>query len=151
TGELMGIVVAALGVWWALASGRRRTGAAIAALGFGWTVLALRVVVPHFSGGDSIFYGAYDEIGGSPFGVGRAVFTHPTRLVAAATEGHDLLFVVALAAPLAGLFVLAPLLAAVAAPQLAANLLANHSHTTDPHVHYIAPILPFLFAAVALG
>ena len=53
--------------------------------------------------------------------------------------------------PLGGLFLLAPGMAAVALPQLAANLLASRQHTTDPHVHYVAGVLPFFFAAVALG
>ena len=56
-----------------------------------------------------------------------------------------------LAVPLAGLFVLAPGLALVALPQLAANLLAGREHVTDPHVHYVAGIVPFLFAASAIG
>jgi len=47
--------------------------------------------------------------------------------------------------------VLAPGLAAVSLPQLAANLLANFNATTDPHAHYVAGILPFLFAAIAVG
>ena len=36
-------------------------------------------------------------------------------------------------------------------PQLAANLLAGREHVTDPHVHYVAGIVPFLFAAAAIG
>jgi uncharacterized membrane protein len=62
-----------------------------------------------------------------------------------------LLYVVLLGAPLCGLFLLAPGLAAVALPALAANVLAAREHTTDPHVHYIAAIVPFLFAATAVG
>ena len=71
--------------------------------------------------------------------------------MSAVDRGSDLLYLFLLAAPLAGAFVLAPGLAAVALPQLAANLLASFSATTDPHAHYVAGILPFLFAAIAVG
>ena len=67
------------------------------------------------------------------------------------TESRDLLYVALLAVPLAGAFLLAPGLAAVALPQLLANVLAGFVGTTDPHAHYVAGIIPFLFAAIAVG
>jgi uncharacterized membrane protein len=151
TGELMGLVVATLGVWYAVARGRTKAGLAIAVAGTGWTLFALIVVVPAFADGPSVFYGAYEEVGGSPWGVVRTAFTDPATLLSAVSRGNDLLYVLLLAVPLGGLFLLAPGLAAVALPQLAANLLASRRHTTDPHVHYVAGILPFLFAATAIG
>ena len=69
TGELMGICIAGLGLWYAFAKGRRRSGLAIASLGVAWTCVALLVVVPAFSGGESVFYGAYDSVGSSPTGI----------------------------------------------------------------------------------
>src|SRR6185436_14738700 len=66
TGELMGLPIAALGIWYALARKQRRSGAAIAALGLGWSAIAIAVIVPAFSGDDSMFFGFYDEVGGSP-------------------------------------------------------------------------------------
>ena len=151
TGELMGIVVAALGVWYALARRRTRTGLLIAVGGTSWTLIALYLVVPTTSGGASVFYSLYEEVGGTPWGVIRTTFTDPGVVLAAVTRGDDLVYVLLLAAPLAGAFLLAPILAAVALPQLAANVLAGTSSTTDPHEHYVAGILPFLFAALAVG
>ena len=81
------------------------------------------------SGGESLFYGAYDDVGGSPWGVVRTAFTEPLTIVSVVTGGGDFVYVVLLAAPLGGLFFLAPGLAAVALPQLAANLLAGRTHT----------------------
>ena len=151
TGELMALAVAALGVWYALARGRRRQGVAIAVLAAAWTVIALSVVVPAFSGGESVFYGAYADVGGSPIGIVRTAFTDPLTIVSALAGWSDLLYVFLLAAPLGGLFVLAPGLAAVALPQLTANLLAGFDATTDPRAHYVAAVIPFLLAAVAVG
>jgi uncharacterized membrane protein len=151
TGELMALPIAALGIWYALARGRRITGAVIALVGVSWSAVALLVVVPAFSGDSSAFYGAYREVGSSPEGIVRTALTDPVTILSAATRGSDLLYLALLAVPLAGAFLLAPALAAVALPQLAANLLAGFTATTDPHAHYIAGILPFLFAAIAVG
>ena len=126
-------------------------GVAIAVLAAAWTVIALSVVVPAFSGGESVFYGAYADVGGSPLGIVRTAFTDPLTIVSALAGWSDLLYVFLLAAPLGGLFVLAPGLAAVALPQLTANLLAGFDATTDPRAHYVAAVIPFLLAAVAVG
>jgi len=151
TGELMGVVVAALGCWYALDRRQRRAGAVITAAGVGWTCLALFVVVPAFSGGSNEFYGFYDEVGGSPWGIVRTTFTDPVAILSAVGQGRDFLYVFLLGAPVAFAFLLAPGLAAVALPQLAANHLASFSSATDPHAHYVAGILPFFFAAIAVG
>src|SRR5262249_60980671 len=77
TGELMGLPIAALGIWFALAYGRRGAGSAIAAAGLAWTAFALFVVVPHYRTGDNQFFGFYDQIGGSPPGVLPPLFSPP--------------------------------------------------------------------------
>jgi uncharacterized membrane protein len=150
-GELIGLAIAGLGLWYALARGRRTAGLAIGAAGLTWTIVAFSVVVPAFSAGSSVFYGAYESVGGSPPGIVRTAFTDPLAIVSAATSWHDLLYVFLLSAPLGGLFVIAPGLAAVALPQLSANVLADWSSATDPRAHYVAAVLPFLLGAVALG
>jgi uncharacterized membrane protein len=149
-GELMGLVLAALGIWFAIAH-RRREGLAIAFAGMGWTLFALYVVVPHYSGEESRYYGAFEALGGSPLGLLRTAITDPQAIAAAASEGRDFIYLFLLIAPLAAGFLLAPVLAAVALPQLAINLLADDRGTTDPHEHYIAAIVPFLFSAAAIG
>ena len=151
TGELMALGVAGLGLWYAFSKGRRTAGFVIAALGLSWSCLALIVLVPAFSDGESVFYGAYDAVGGSPAGIVETAFRSPTTILGALTESRDLLYLALLAVPLAGAFLLAPGLAAVSLPQVVANLLAGFDGTTDPHAHYVAGILPFLFAAIAVG
>jgi uncharacterized membrane protein len=150
-GELMGLTIAALGAWYALARGRRRAGAAIAVAGAAWTLVALEVVVPAFSGGASPYYGLYASVGGSPAGIVRTAFADPLAILAALTGRDELLYVLLLAAPLLGLFVTSPALAAVAVPQIAVNMLADASGPTDPRHHYIAGVVPFLAAATVLG
>ena len=151
TGELMALTVVALGLWYALARGRRRAGAVIAAPGSSGRRSPWLSSCPPSSGARACSTGTTRQVGGSPAGVLRTAVTDPLAIVSAVTHGNDVLYVVLLSVPLGGLFVLSPGLALVALPQLAANLLAGREHVTDPHVHYVAGILPFLFAAAAVG
>ena len=99
TGELMGLPVAGLGVWYAFARGRRREGGVIALAGAAWTFVAVYFVVRHFAGQSSMYYGFYDEVGGSPQGVVRR--SSPTRSLSSAhLESHDIVYVVWLGLPL---------------------------------------------------
>lgn len=151
TGELMGLSVAMLGIWFALARGQRLPGAAIAVAGAAWTFVAVYFVVPAFSGESSQFYGFYDHVGGSPDGLVRTVFTDPRAILAALFEAHDVAYVLWLTVPLCGLFILAPGLAAVAVPQLLVNTLSDFRSMSDPRYHSLAGIVPFLIAAAVLG
>jgi uncharacterized membrane protein len=151
TGELMGLPIALLGVWFALARGRRLAGTAIVGAGLAWTAFAIYIVVPHYAGDDSIFFGFYDQVGGSPQGVVRMLFSDPLAVLTALGEAHDLVYVVWLGLPLLFLFVLSPGLAVVALPQLLANGLSDFRSMTDPRYHSVAAIVPFLIAATVLG
>jgi len=151
TGELMGLPLAMLGLWYWLARGRRRSGLVIAGAGAAWTLLAVKVVVPAFRGEESPFYTHYDAVGGSPEGVVRTVFSDPGAIAGAVTSVYDVAYVFWLAAPLVGAFFLAPVLAAAALPQLAANLLSGRLTFVDPRGHYVAAVIPFLIAATVFG
>jgi uncharacterized membrane protein len=152
TGELMGLPIAALGIWYLLARRERLIGAVITVVGAAWTALAIYVIVPVFAtGGGSIFYGFYDNVGGSPVGVAKMLFTHPGTVLGALVETQDIAYVLWLGVPLLFLFLLSPALAAVALPQLLANGLSDFRSMTDPRYHSVAAIVPFLFAATVLG
>jgi uncharacterized membrane protein len=151
TGELMGFALAGLGLWYCLARGRRRFGLGTAVVGLSWTLLSLAVIVPASRGEGSPFYQRYESVGGSPQGIVETVFTDPGAIVSALSTRADLIYLLVLAAPLLGVFLLAPWLAAVALPQLLANGLSDWSTTTDPRHHYIAGLVPFLVAATVFG
>ena len=135
TGELMGLPILGLGLWFAFARGRRLAGAVIALAGLAWSFVAVYVVVGHFRHGGSIYYGFYDQIGGSPQGVVRTLFSDPGAVLGALFEGHDIVYLVLLGFPLLFLFLLSPALAAVALPQLLANALSDFRSMTDPRYH----------------
>jgi uncharacterized membrane protein len=150
SGELMGITLAALGIWYALARGRR-AGLVVAVLGIAWTFVAVYVVVPAFGEGQSAYYGYYGSVGGSPVGVIRTVLTDPGAILSALATAGDLRYLLALALPLLGLFVLAPGLAAVSLPSLLANGLSDYPLTIQPHQHYSSAAIPFLVVATVVG
>lgn len=151
TGELMGLSLASLGLWYWLARGNRRFGLLIATTGFAWTLLALKVVIPAFHGSESPYYERFVSVGGSPEGIFRTLFTDPGRIASALVSEADLVYYFWLGIPLGGLFLLAPGLAAVALPQLLANGLSDLPSTTLPQHHYIAAVIPFLIVGAVVG
>jgi uncharacterized membrane protein len=147
TKEEVPLVVAGLGLWYALRRGRGREGAAIAIAGVAVTALYLLVVMPHYrSGGAPAFYDRYDAVGGSPGGLAKTIATDPLTIVRAATEGRDLTYLLQLGLPLAFAFLAAPLILIPAVPELAANLLSDTGTQTSIEFHYTAPIIPFVVA-----
>ena len=148
--EEIGLVLAGFGIWYAFAKRRRLEGAVIAALGIGWSVVAIGIVIPHYhAGGESDFYGRYSEVGGSAAGIVKTTFTHPLRIVHAALGARDLRYMLDLVAPLAGLCLLAPLALVAALPELALNVLSATTTQTSIHFHYTAGLIaPLVIAAI---
>jgi uncharacterized membrane protein len=152
TKEEIPLVLAGFGLWYAVSRHRRLAGAAIAAAGFAWTLLAVRVVIPHFNdGAESSFYSRYSEIGGSPGGVLRTAVHDPGLLFATAFDHSGAHYLLHLLLPLGGLFLLAPLAAAAALPELAINLLSATPPQRSIHFHYTAGEIPPLVVASVLG
>lgn len=151
TGELMGLPILGLGLWYAFVRGRRRPGVLIGVAGLAWSFVAVYLVVRHFRGDGSVYFGFYDQVGGSPQGVVRTLVTDPAVVLRALVEAHDIVYVIWLGLPLLFLFVLSPALAALALPQLLANGLSDFRSMTDPRYHSVAAVIPFLIAATALG
>lgn len=150
-GELVALAIAGLGLWYWLSRGHRIAGLTIAASGVAWTATCLTVIIPHYSGAESQYYGLYTAVGGSPQGLVRTTFTDPTAVLGELTTLRDLAYVLALGAPLAGAFFLAPLLLLPALPQLAASMLSSVGGHIDPRFHNGSVIIPFLWAATVFG
>ena len=146
TKEEIPLAVAGLGLWYALARRRRVAGLAIAVAGVAVAGLALGVV-QHFNDGGGPFAGRYDEVGGSPTGILKTLVTDPLAIAKAVFDQDGLLYALTLLAPLAFLPLAAPLALLPALPDLALNLLSSTDTQTSIHFHYVAPIVPGLFAA----
>jgi uncharacterized membrane protein len=152
TKEHVGLTIAAMGIWLAIARGRRLVGAAVAIAGVAASLVTTQVVVPHYApGGGSPFEGRYAAVGGSPGGMVRTLLTDPGAILDAIAEGRDLRYVAALLLPLLACALLAPGLAAIALPELALNVLSATPTQSSIHFHYTATIIPALVAAAAVG
>jgi uncharacterized membrane protein len=151
TKEEIPLVVAALGIWYAIARRRWVAGAAIAAAGAAAAVLAIDVVVPHFHGAASHFYGRYGSVGGSPRGIVETAFTHPGRLLSTAFDHDGAHYLLHLVLPLALLPLLSPLFLVAAVPELVLNLLSSAETQKSIHYHYTAAEIAVLVPAAVFG
>ncbi len=78
TKEEIPLVIAAMGIWYALSRKRYRIGGAIAVLGAVATAISVKVVLPHYNeGASSSFYERYGALGDSPGEILATVFTDP--------------------------------------------------------------------------
>jgi uncharacterized membrane protein len=152
TKEHVALVIAGLGLWYALARRRTVPGAVIAALGVAWTAVAVVVVIPHFhEAGASSFYARYSEVGGSPRGVLETAVDDPGRILSTLFGGRAIGFAARLLLPLALLPFAAPLMLATALPELGLNALSATPTQTSIHFHYAAATIPVLLAAAVFG
>jgi uncharacterized membrane protein len=149
--EEIGLVVAAMGLWYALARGRVRTGGAIAALGTAWSIVAIAVIIPAAGDDGSDFYGRYEDVGGSPLGLLEKAITDPGRILSVAFDRRGLEYLAELLLPLAALPLLAPAALLIAAPEVAINLLSSTVTQTSIHFHYTAGLIPGFVVAAVLG
>jgi uncharacterized membrane protein len=151
TREEVPLVIAGLGIWYAIGRRRWLAGGTIAAAGVAASAIAIQVVIPHFHGAESSFYGRYDAVGGSAAGIVRKAFTDPGRLLSVAFDHRGTHYLLNLLLPMAGLALLSPLLLVALIPELALNLLSSVGAQSSIHYHYVAAEIPILFAAAAIG
>jgi uncharacterized membrane protein len=152
TKEEIGLVLAGLGLWFAVRHGRRLAGGLIAAGAMAWSLIALEVVIPLSSGGQpSPFIARYAAVGGSPAGFFEKLVTDPQAIFAAVTTRNDIIYLILLLSPLLALWALEPWLAAAALPEVALNLLSSDDGQTSIMYHYVSGIVPFLVAASVIG
>jgi uncharacterized membrane protein len=154
TKEEIALVVAGLGIWYALVHRHRHrlAGAAVAVAGVAVALIAIEVVIPHFNrAGTSSFFTRYSEVGSTPGGIVHTALTDPARIVTTAFTGRGLGYLAQLALPLGLLVVLAPLVLIAAIPELAVNLLSAATTQTSIHFHYTAGLIPVLLAAAVFG
>jgi uncharacterized membrane protein len=151
TKEEIPLVVAGLGVWYAISRRRWMTGGAIAALGVAASLVVIKLVIPHFHGAESHFFGRYEAVGGSATGIVDKAVTDPARLLSVAFDHRGTHYLLDLVLPLAALALLAPLVLIALVPELALNLLSSADTQSSIHYHYTAGEIPVLFAAAIFG
>jgi uncharacterized membrane protein len=151
TKEEIPLVVAGLGVWYALTRRRWFAGSAIAALGVAAAIAAVQLVIPHFHGAESHFYGRYGPVGGSAAGIVKKAITDPGRLLSVAFDHQGVHYLLDLVLPVAALALLAPAMLIALLPELVLNLLSSAETQSSIHYHYTAGEIPILLAAGIFG
>jgi uncharacterized membrane protein len=128
----------------------RRIAAATVAVGLLWFAVTVGWMIPHFSGGGTVFGPLYGDLGETPVDVAATTVQDPARVAGRLWEhepvryGRDLLAPYAFLPALAG----GPLL--LAAPQAVVNLLSDMPFTREwpDNAHYQA--LPVVALSLAL-
>ena len=126
TREEMPLIVAGMGLWYALRRRNYTFGLGVAATGLLLTAVIVTFVTPHFRHGAPLsFYGRYKDVGGSPSEAVRMIFSHPIHVLQIAFDHRGIRYLFDLLLPLAGVCLLAPLALIPAVPLLAINLLSS--------------------------
>jgi len=148
--EEIPLVIAVMGAYFALRkrSLRPLLLTAVAAVYF---VIAVKVVLPHYSPGGSPFVDRYADLGSSVGGVGANVFLKPGVTLGHLFAQSNLRYLLALLWPFGFSSLLSPLTTLIAAPEFALNALAGNGFQRSYEFHYVAGEVPFLFAGAVLG
>jgi uncharacterized membrane protein len=152
TKEEIPLAVGCLGIWYAVRRGHRGFGISVFAAGLAVTLFDFLWVIPHFSpSGADPFAGRYAAVGSTPRGIAHKLFSDPAAFAHAVASTHKAVYLVLLVIPFLGLWLVEPLLALGAVPDLAINLLSNSPDQTAMNTQYTAGIVPFLVAASIFG
>ena len=152
TKEEIPLVIAGMGVWYAVSRRRWRIGGAIAAAGVVLAAISVELVMPHFNeGASSSFYRRYGSLGDSPGEILKTLVLHPIRSLDTVFDHSGAHYLLELFLPLLLLGLAAPLALVAALPELGLNLLSSTSTQSSIHHHYTAGLIPPLFVATILG
>jgi uncharacterized membrane protein len=152
TKEEIPLVIAGMGVWYAVSRREWLIGGVIAVLGVFSTAISVEVVLPHFNeGASSSFYARYGDLGHSPGGILKTVVTDPGQVLSTIFDRDGVHYLLDLLVPLLLLGVAAPMVLVAALPELGLNLLSTTDTQHSIHHHYTAGLIPPLIVATVLG
>jgi uncharacterized membrane protein len=125
-------------------------GTALALFGVVYTVLVIKVVLPHFRGGDDVHFAQYfSDLGGSTGEIVRSAFTRPGLFLGKFFNIESAVFALALLMPVGFVSLLSPGRLAVGAPLFAVLCLNQISKMPVHHFH--AALVPIVFWSAAAG
>ena len=116
-----------------------RPGAITAAVGLGWYVLAMQVVMPWFHGGGEAAHYVqelYPNFGDDAPSIVVGILSRPGDTLSLLLDGERLAYYARLVAPTGFVGLLGLPMLVVAGPQVAANALSSLSTTYDARYHY---------------
>jgi uncharacterized membrane protein len=151
--EEMSLLVAMLGVYFALRHRRYAMGAVVVLLSVAWFLLCVQVILPYFNlGGESAHIGRYGYLGDGLPEIAMNVIRRPGLLWDTLSEPSRLAYLWRIPFPVGYLALLAPEVMLLAWPTVAINVFSMFGlmHVLD-FVHYSVPVVPFVVVAAVYG
>jgi uncharacterized membrane protein len=146
--EDIALTVMLLGLLVAL-RGDRKVGFWTAGLSLAWFLAWTLAIFPILDHGSIQSAGLYSDVGGSPGGIARMLFTHPSRITSRIASHDTGSYLWKLGAPFALVGLAAPLVLALGVPQALLNLISNVPWTKTITFHYAAlPLVAVTLASV---
>lgn len=159
--EDMSLLVAFLGLYalahWARTrprSNRRALAAGSLALtgGIAWFIICVYIIIPHFSAtGSMVLFDRYSDVGGSPQGLLRTIFTNPLLVAQHLLAPEKISYLLGLLVSVGFLALAAPWALLLSAPSLGINMLSDYPPMYSGLSHYSAPIVPFVIIGAVYG
>lgn len=128
----------------------RLLGCGLAVFGVVYTILVIKVVLPHFRGGADVHFAQYfTDLGRSTGEIIRHVFAQPSLILGKLFSVESAVFALALLMPVGFVSLLSPGRLAVGGPLFA--VLCLSPITNKPYHHFHAPLIPIVFWSAAAG
>lgn len=146
------LVIVPLGLWVAF-RGERSIGIYTMVAGAAYTLIALFVVIPYFSGGNMTFHGNRLPFGG-PMGLLDTAVTDPGAVVGYLLSGQRPWYLLQLTAPFAWVFLRRPGIAAIGSLVVLVNLLSTqvpYQHSVRYHYSLVLATILAMGTVYALG
>ncbi len=147
--EEISLLVLMLGLWTVVFQHRWRTGLLLFLSGACWFVLAVYVIMPHFSPTHHpLLISRYDDLGKGPFQVMHTLLLHPgTFFNQYVLENDHMAYLHIIFLPALGLPLLAPWVLVLAVPSLILNMISSDKQMYSGLFQYNAEIVPILIFA----
>jgi uncharacterized membrane protein len=146
---VLSLTVAAMGLWLLVFEKKRLYGALALFAGVAWFLIATKVIIPFFSGGEAAAVGRYRYLGNSPLEIAQNLLLSPGLVLGKVFTLANLEYICLLLSPVIwGLSPqhLTPLVGAI--PTLVLNIITDYQPQKDLTHQYSLPALPFLLLAV---
>jgi uncharacterized membrane protein len=151
--EEMGLVGAGFGAYVLLVKRDWKLGLGVLAGSLAIFEFTIQLAIPYFADGNDYTYVKlrYSNVGGSPLGILRTLFTDPLRIVHALLQAKKAAFVVAIFGPVLGLSALAGWAGLLTLPTLGYLLLSDYEPQYSFTSQDCAPLIPLVIGTAIIA
>jgi hypothetical protein len=149
----MGLIAAAFGAYVLVGKRDWKLGLGVLVGSLAAFTFTIQFAIPYFAGGNEYTYVRlrYANVGGSPLGILRTLFTDPLRIAHALLQAKKVYFVIGIFGPVLGLSALAGWAALLPLPTLGYLLLSNYEPQFSFTSQDCAPLIPLVIGTAILA